>query len=191
MAWQRETAWRRLDEHGEERAIFVCNDLVCAVEGVGAAAINGSGLIFEYRMELGPDWVVRRAGVVARLGPEEFHRVIERRDDGWLIDGVRAAEYAGCTDLDLSFTPSTNTCAIRRLGLEIGQEGESTAVWVAEPKLTLHVLDQRYKRLDTRRYEYRTGDFSAVIEVDDDGIVTSYPGLFESAMQAASVGSSG
>jgi len=183
MAWQREMAWRRLEEHGEERCVFACDDEQCVLEGVGAVAINGSGLIFEYRLECTTGWEIKRAGIIARLGTDEFHRVLERRDDGtWLVDGVHAAEYDRCEDLDLYFSPSTNTVTMRRLQLRVGEERQVRSLLVAEPELNLHPLDQVYRRADQRHYEYQAGDFRAVIEVDEDGVVLDYPGLFTASM---------
>lgn len=180
MAWQKDMAWRRLDEKGQERCIFVCAEALCGLEGLGAVAINGSGLVFEYRMQLTPAWDLRQASIVAHLGDDEFALNVEHREDGsWLFNGALAAEYTMCTDIDLSFSPSTNTMAIKRLNLAVGQEGASRAVYVSEPELKLSVLDQLYRRVDQHRYEYSTGDFTGEIEVDDEGIVQKYLGLFE------------
>lgn len=179
MGWQRETGWKRFDERGEERAAFACADGACGLEGMGAVAINGSGLVFQYRIEFSPGWEVRRAGAVARLGAEEFTLAVERGDEGgWLINGIRAHEFDECLDLDLSFSPSTNTATIKRLALRVGEGATSNAILVHEPELTLSVLEQTYHRVDERQYEYRAGEFVAMIEVDEDELVSEYPGMF-------------
>ncbi|HSK46976.1 MAG TPA: putative glycolipid-binding domain-containing protein [Coriobacteriia bacterium] len=184
MAWQREMGWQRLDERGQERCVFACEEELCLLAGAGGIAINGSGLVYEYRVELDTRWQVMRTGIVAHLGAEEFHVLLERRDgDSWTMDGVHAAQLEGCTDVDFEFSASTNTLAIKRLGLEIGEEGHSRAVWILEPELKLDVLDQHYKRIDANRYEYSAGDYSTVLEVDDDDVVVHYPGLFEPALE--------
>lgn len=186
MAWQRDIIWSRLDEHGQERCVFACDPTLCAVEGLGAAAIDGFGLIFEYRVELAPDWRLRHAFAVAHLGVEEYRVTFERRDDGaWSIDGKRRPEFDSCTDLDFAFSPSTNTMAIGRLGLGVGEEGFSRALWVREPELSLSVLEQTYRRTGRNRYQYSSGDFAATIDVDEQGLVTRYPGLFEAALSPA------
>lgn len=187
MAWQRDTAWRRLDEHGQERCVFMCDQGVCFVEGVGAVAINGSGLVFEYHLEYSEGWEIRRGAIVSRLGAEEYRLSLERRDDGiWSVNGTPVPEYAGCDDIDVSFTPSTNTATIRRLALDVGQQQSSRAVYVAEPELTLHVVEQTYRRTAKTQYAYIADSFEATIDVDDDGIVTTYPGLFEHALELVS-----
>jgi uncharacterized protein len=185
MAWKRDMAWRRLDERGQERCVYLCEESMCALEGLGAVAINGSGLVFEYRMELSPQWVLRSAVAIAHLGPDEFSLSVERRDDAsWYVNGARERALDSATDIDLSFTPSTNTLPIRRMGLAEGQEARNVAVLVSEPELRVSIVEQRYRRIDRYRYEFEAGDFSAVLEVDDDGIVQRYPGLFEVAVEA-------
>lgn len=179
MAWQREVTWRRIDERGEEHCVCACESATCAVESFGAVSIDGHGLAFEYRMQLTSRWEIRFATVVARLGVNEYRVSLEHRGDGaWLVDGTHVPRFAECEDLDLSFTPLTNTIAIKRLGLQVGQEGVSRALWAAEPELTLHVLDQRYRRTGQRTYEYEAGEYSTRLKVDDDGIVVDYPERF-------------
>lgn len=187
MAWQREVAYRRLDEHGEERCVYACVGGMCVVEGMGAAAIDGSGMVFEYRLELTEAWQVRHAVVVIRLGQDESRRTIERQDDSWIVDGVHAVEFEGCEDLDFAFTPTTNSVAIRRLGLAVGQSGASRAVLVTDPELDLHMLVQHYTRVRDDLYRYESGDFTAELTVDEDGVVVAYPGLFDIAQTPVGV----
>lgn len=186
MAWQREITWKRFDERGEERCVFACDGTACNVEGVGAVAINGSGLVFQYRLELTPSWDLVRAGIIVRLGADEYSLVVERRDLGsWALDGAAAPQFDGCTDLDLGLSPSTNCVTIMRLGLDQGGSGESRAIQVTEPELVPQVLEQKYRRLGVSSYEYSAGDFTAVLETDESGIVLVYPGMFERALESA------
>lgn len=61
----------------------------------------------------------------------------------------------GAIDIDLGWSPSTNTLPIKRLNLEIGQSsGELIAAWVRFPELTLQPLPQEHIRLAERQYRY-------------------------------------
>lgn len=87
---------------------------------------------------------------------------------------------AGCIDLDLNFSPSTNLLPIRRLGLAVGQEAAARAAWLRFPSFTLEPLDQRYRRIDAATYRYESaGGFAADLAVDAAGVVTRYPGFCE------------
>ena len=106
-----------------------------------------------------------------------------RRDEAnqWFRDGERVSGLDGVVDIDLGISPATNTLAIRRLALEKGESRAVDAAWVHFPELTLERLDQRYTRLDERRYRYESGGgtFTAELEVDDNGVVARYSGLWE------------
>jgi hypothetical protein len=99
----------------------------------------------------------------------------------WWIEDDELPDLHGCIDVDLGITPTTNTLPIRRLNLQVGAAAEVTAAWIGFPKLSVQALAQRYTRLEASRYRYESlaSDFSVVIEVDELGMVTRYPGFWE------------
>ena len=95
--------------------------------------------------------------------------------------GTPRPDLAGAFDVDLSATPFTNTLPIRRLGLAAGQAETIHVVYVRFPDLEVTINRQRYTCLEPRRryrYESVDSDFTREIEVDPDGLVVTYPGLF-------------
>lgn len=95
----------------------------------------------------------------------------------WLVNGIECPEVAGCLDLDLNFSPSTNMLPIRRLNLAIGQEAPVKAAWLRFPSFALEPLEQRYQRRADARYRYESagGSFVAELAVNAVGFVTHYP----------------
>ena len=91
----------------------------------------------------------------------------------------RPPEYRDCVDVDLSFTPATNTLPIRRLGLEVGEEAEIDVVWLVWPELRFVRAHQRYERLAKDRYRYTQDDFEAELTVDEQGLVLEYERLWK------------
>jgi hypothetical protein len=87
---------------------------------------------------------------------------------------VLAKTLKGCTDIDLGCSPSTNTLPIRRLRLVIGATSTIQAAWVRFPELDVVKAAQTYSRLDEFTYRYTSGDFSAELTADDDGLVMTY-----------------
>jgi len=87
----------------------------------------------------------------------------------------------GAIDLDLNFSPSTNSLPIRRLGLAVLHEAEVQAAWHRFPSFTLEPLTQRYRRLDatTYRYESAGGKFMTELRVNPAGFVTRYGDYWE------------
>jgi uncharacterized protein len=95
--------------------------------------------------------------------------------------GTPRLDLAGAIDVDLSATPFTNTLPIRRLGLEAGQAETIHVVYVRFPELEVTINRQRYTCLEPRRlyrYESVDSDFTREMEVDRNGLVVTYPGLF-------------
>jgi uncharacterized protein len=96
-------------------------------------------------------------------------------------EGARLAHLDGAIDVDMSITPFTNTLPIRRLDLVEGGAREMAVVYVRAPALRVELDHQRYICVEPRRryrYEAVDGTFAADIEVDADGLVLTYPGLF-------------
>jgi uncharacterized protein len=132
----------------------------------------------EYAVELDAGWVFRALRVRSSSG-----RTLDlaRADDGgWEVDGAAREDLAEAVDVDLSFSPFTNTLPIRRLGLAVGEAARIVTAYVAAPSLHVAPDPQRYTRLATDRYLYESldGDFRREITVDGDGFVVDYPGLF-------------
>jgi hypothetical protein len=95
--------------------------------------------------------------------------------------GPALPDLDGAIDVDLSVTPFTNTLPIRRLDLAEGQRADIRAVYVHFPDLGLTIDRQRYtclKRGSQYRYESLDSDFVRDIEIDADGLIVTYPGLF-------------
>ncbi len=80
--------------------------------------------------------------------------------------------------MDLEWTPATNTLPIRRLGLEIGGSAGIAAAWIRTQDFSIERLDQIYERLELARWRYRSGDFSADLTVDSEGLVLEYEGFW-------------
>ncbi len=101
-------------------------------------------------------------------------------DHRWLLNGIEQPQVAGCIDVDLNFSPSTNLLPIRRLQLRAGEDARVNAAWLRFPSFELERLSQVYRRLDesTYKYESSTG-FVAELQVNEAGFVTNYAGLWE------------
>jgi uncharacterized protein len=83
-------------------------------------------------------------------------------------------------DIDLYNSPLTNTLPIRRLGLhraEPGTKVDIEAAWVLLPSLAVLPYEQTYEVLGPRRVRYRSENFTADIDLTEDGYVAEYAGL--------------
>jgi hypothetical protein len=134
-----------------------------------------------YRVEMAPDWTVRRVLVALTDG-----RTLVVSADGsghWYdIDGMPLSALDGCIDIDISGTPFTNTLPIRRLGLMQGERREIRVAYLALPALTIEPADQAYTCIEPRRrylYEGPLRQFEAELAIDTNWLVEDYPTLFK------------
>lgn len=133
-----------------------------------------------YSIRCDASWRVRHACIsVAGGGRLELYADGEGH---WQdSDGAPIAELDGCVDIDLTASCFTNTLPIRRLHdvLELRQEIDVAWVWI--PELKVEKARQAYARLDAQLYRFESvgRDFQADLEVDGEGLVLRYPGLFK------------
>ncbi len=171
--------WRRLDRLGLEAAQLRATPTEWHVDGAAVFAHEGVPCRLDYSIACDLEWRTRRADVTGWVG----NTIVERRirvEDAWLLDGEPIPQVAGCTDVDLNFSPSTNLLPIRRLRLAIGQSATVRAAWLRFPSFELELLEQVYHRIDehTYRYESSGGSFVVVIQTGVSGFVTEYPGFW-------------
>jgi hypothetical protein len=134
-----------------------------------------------YRVVASTSFVTQRATVKGFIGTTSIDLRIRASGRGrWTVNGVDQPAAAGCSDLDLGFTPATNLLAVRRLRLSVGKEAEAPAAYLGFPLWKLTLLEQRYKRVSRTEYEYEAPQFGyrGVLQVSATGAVIEYPKLF-------------
>jgi uncharacterized protein len=170
VAWQIVRAWQAAEwcRLVESRAGI---DLSGSVSG----AIDGVPFRVDYAIACGADWLTRSARVT-HWGGTQPPRQWEIARDGarWTIDGVDVPALAGATDLDLGFSPSTNTLPVRRLGLAVGEAAVIHTAWLRFPAFEFVRGEQRYTRTAEHVYRYESGTYAADIAVDEAGLVIDY-----------------
>jgi hypothetical protein len=173
--------WRRLDQPGFESSQLLSGPSSWNLIGTAVFIHEQKPCRLDYRIECDRNWQTRSGRVEGWVGKEIID--IDVKADGrgnWQLNGEASPEVAGCIDLDLNFSPSTNLLPIRRLRLEVGQETPVDTAWLRFPSFKLERLDQIYRRLevDAYRYESAGGSFTADLRINDDGYVLDYPNLW-------------
>ncbi|MFN2565349.1 MAG: putative glycolipid-binding domain-containing protein [Gemmatimonadaceae bacterium] len=173
--------WRRLDRPGHESARLAFEGSAWRLTGSAVFAHESHACRLSYTVGCDARWHTVLAKVDGWIG-ERIVEIALTVDDGrlWRMNDVACPEVSGCVDVDLNFSPSTNTLPIRRLNLAVGEEAPVHAAWLRFPEFTLERLDQVYRRTGEKAYRYESGGgaFSAEVEVNEAGLVTRYPGLW-------------
>ena len=187
----RTVLWQGIQSPGSEWCTLEREPEGWRFRGIVLVEVATVPVLVQYVVALASDWATRVVEIVMRSGdasePRELTLTVAP-DQRWQITRVPSPNPAmpqddlqallGLVDVDLGFSPVTNTLPIRRLNPAIGEAVAVTAAWVRFPELTIEPLPQRYIRLAERRYRYESagGAFVAEIEVDDLGLVTAYEG---------------
>jgi uncharacterized protein len=173
--------WKDWSGEGLEHLILRERPDGITVESLVLTPPEDTALATRYRIVCDPEWRVRRLEV-SLLGESTRVELLSDGAGRWTDHaGAPLPELDGAIDVDLSATPFTNTLPIRRLALETGQAETLRVVYVRFPELEVAINRQRYTCLEPRRryrYESVDSDFTREIEVDSDGLVVTYPGLF-------------
>lgn len=176
--------WRRVDKEGHESACVFAAEDAWHLRGSAVFEHGNQPCRLEYEVTCDSEWRTTRAFVQGWIGRLPVDLEIVRDDEqGWRLNGLPHPALAGCVDVDLNFSPSTNLLPIRRLDMNVGDQAEVRAAWLRFPTMTLEVLEQRYRRTGDTSYRYESiaSGFACNLEVNEFGFVTHYPGFFVTA----------
>lgn len=130
----------------------------------------------DYHLAINSRWVPLSASATLTT-PKRVQevRVVSDGAGCWTLGGEPAPMLDGCTDIDLGWTPATNTIPLRRLDLQVGERATISASWIRFPEFDVVKNDQTYERLRVDRWRYRSGayDFQLVTDVAS-GLVLEY-----------------
>ena len=149
----------------------------------------------DYRLDATDGFVTRELD--ATSAGEGWRRTLALRHDGsgaWRAEvdeegAVPGGPWDGALpdlqearDIDLEFSPLTNTMPIRRSGLHRRAGAEDFLMaWVSVPDLGVHAMPQRYEHVrgeaDGAVVRYSSANFAAELELDPGALVVLYPGL--------------
>jgi len=184
MTESRIVRWKPWSGEGLEHVElqFLGDDAV-NVHSVAIGQEGGTPFGVHYHLLLRSGWEFQNLTLdTARPGFPQLS--LSRRNGVWtnVTTGEALPELDGCIDLDISATPLTNSLPIHRLGLGEGESAEILVAHLAAPDFVPKPVRQRYTGiLGGSRYRFESLDgsgFTADLDVDEDGLVRDYPGLF-------------
>lgn len=178
--------WRRLQSLGLDYCCLTDHEDGMVIEGV---VIGEDQVRFgaTYKVMTDKHLCTRLVKITLAAGP-----CLHLSSDGqghWQDELTRTPLPAldGCRDVDIGMTPATNSLPIRRLGLDQGEGATMAVAYIPVPDLSASAwmpepATQRYTRLQSQcsyRYENLSSGFDTTIDVDDEGLVLNYPGIFQ------------
>lgn len=150
------------------------------IQGYITGLVNNQPLHVDYHIVATSDW--ETSAVVIKAHDHIEKELHFTREDGQWHDKLGTIHdiFTPCIDIDISITPFTNTLAVNRLQLAEGERREISVLYFDLPAMDVKPVKQRYTRLAGRLYRYESlwSGFTAELEVDEDGIVLDYPGIW-------------
>jgi hypothetical protein len=150
------------------------------LRGCTTAVEEGRPYAVRYDIALDDQWRTREVQVSSDTVEGRRSTVLLSNGEGqWTVDGMAAGHLDGLVDVDLEASACTNTLPVHRLSLPVGEEVVASAVYVRALDLSVTRLDQTYRRRGNRTFDYVSagGEFRAVLEYDDAGLIVDYPGI--------------
>ena len=172
--------WRGLDEWRAEASHVRIDDDRLTATGT-QLGVTPEAYRLDYSLRTGPDFVTERLELSALVGGALKRLLLIRRPDGtWTADDRRLPELDGALDTDVLASPVFNSMPVlRHEMLGGGQARDLVMAFVSVPDLTVTRSDQRYTPLGSGCVNYLSGDFTADIHFDEDGLVRLYEDYLE------------
>lgn len=151
------------------------------ITGLVKGIWEGQSIAADYFIQVNQRWETISFELDSKTGNKDFDLRFESDGQGnWTSNGKAMPVFNGCIDIDISVTPFTNTLPINRLQLAKNEKRRIPVIYIDVLKQATSRVDQVYTKLGRCNYKYEntTNDFTAVITVDDAGLVLDYPGLF-------------
>lgn len=98
------------------------------VAGTALLLLDGCPSQVRYEVTCDKLWHTRKVEVLVEneSAQQRLHLAVDQAQRWWLA-GQELEILRGCRDVDLGFTPATNTLPIRRLRLGVGRKAKVTA----------------------------------------------------------------
>jgi hypothetical protein len=176
--------WRQHDGAGLDRCVLDVTPAGSRLSGTTLAVVDGEPIEIRYSV------MTDAAGATTTVGAHVQGSGNDRRlalsSDGqgtWSVSDEPVLDLFGAIDVDLGWTPATNTLPIRRLGLEIGESAQITVAMISFPQHEVERRTQAYERLDETTYRYTSATFDGTLTVNEHHLVTEHSGGWSALAQ--------
>lgn len=177
----RAIVWQRIDKEGMDACVIDPSDHGYEIAGTAIYLDENGPANLAYYVACDAEWRSQSARIEGRIGVKWLSFEPFRSSDGlWTVGGEPIAASGDLLDIDLGFTPATNTNAINRLNLDVGESVETAALWLDVDDWTFKPLKQVYERRSETVYFYSSPlhNYEAELAIDHFGFVLDYPQLW-------------
>lgn len=181
MSVSASASWRRLDAPGRDVCHLEQNDIGWRLEGTAEFAHEAGPALISYAVQCDMRWQTVSGEVSGSVGERKVEALIGRNGKDWTLNGAVVPGLEHLVDLDFGFTPATNLQQLRRVSIVADEAMYLPVVWYDIDECTLTQLPQMYERRSLRTFWYQspTVGYEALLELEPNGFIRRYPGLWE------------
>ncbi len=135
----------------------------------------------DYNLHANNQWQILSATIQTFIEDTKTNFQLEKTGDTVLLNGNAYKGFNNISYIDISLTAFTNTLPINGLHLKNGETRVIDVIYFDIFEKKVSAEKQFYTRVSSDHYIFETFDksFKADLDIDEDGLVTNYPGLFE------------
>ena len=174
--------WEGIIYHSFEKCKLSIKETIIEAESVITGKWEDKAYSVNYKIQTNRNWETIFFEINSEINGHT--KSISYSGDGngnWNKNGQPVIQFTGCTNIDISVTPFTNTLPINRLQLIQNKQADIRVLYIDVLEQIEKAVSQKYTRLSPLAYQYENipNDFEAIISVDQQGLVTDYPNLFK------------
>lgn len=180
--------WRACDGSGFDRCALDVVGSGHRLSGTALLAIDGEAYEIRYSVITNAAHAPTTVGAHVQSSGNDRRMALQADGEGsWSVGDEPLLDLYGAIDVDLAWTPATNTLAIMRLDLDVGESADITVAFVDFPGHDIARRTQRYTRTGPATYRYESETAAADLTVANSLLVTSYEGVWEAVAPVAQV----
>lgn len=173
--------WKGIFYQSLEYFNLQSDDKIYTVESKIIGCLEDKIYSIQYKIHIDKAWIVQDFLIESEVNTIKRTSSGKRNQGQWEINGVVNPEFDHFKFIDISLTPSTNTLPINNLKLSESGSQKINVIYIDVLKHNIKPVQQHYTRTSVNKYLYENleNDFKAEISIDETGLVTVYPKLFE------------
>jgi hypothetical protein len=176
----KELQWKGMENLTYEHCTVLFTPGTIMVQSKIEGPVNNVHTIIEYVLQLDTRWNIRSLQVSSNSA--QTIQFTQNKQGEW-ADASRRVQHVldGCTAIDMSLTPFTNTLPIKQHCFKNGESREFQILYIDLSLFEVKPVQQRYTYLGHDRFRYEGLDtgYKNEITFTREGFVQSYPNLFE------------
>jgi uncharacterized protein len=179
---KKEIIWEGIEYHSLEYAVLVTSSGSHLISSSIVGIYKGKKYRVDYIIKTNSRWQVKYLELQSMVNNKSRKYLLASDSRAqWTLDGEKTQRFAGCTEVDISLTPFTNSLPVNRLKMRKKESQIIDVVFVDVLEGKIKRVKQQYTKLSDRSYKFQNvpNDFEAILTTDRTGFVRNYPGLFK------------